>query len=147
MTIQDIVALAKAEAAKHGFAHVPVMTDQSKRRLGGCCHRGDEILYFTFSAVLMPLVSDAEALDTIRHEIAHAKAPQAGHGLMWQAQAIAIGCKPQACAAVSIDAKLAGYKYTADCLCGQHYHGRSRRPTGPTRCSKCRTRIEWVQQY
>lgn len=124
MTIQDIVALARAEADRHGFAGVPIRTDNSKRRMGGCCHRGDEILYFTFSAVLMTLVSDAEVLDTILHEIAHAKAPQAKHGLAWQIAARAIGAKPQPCAAVSIDAKMAGYKYIAACACGPHVHGK-----------------------
>lgn len=147
MTIQDIVALARAEADKHGFAHVPIKTDSSRRRLGGCGHRGTEILYFTFSAILMPLVSDAEALDTIRHEIAHAKAPTAGHGLMWQAQAIAIGCKPQACSGADIDAKMAGYKYIAACACGPHTHGKSRRPTRSVMCSTCRQHLDYVQQY
>ena len=80
MTMDEILKLARAEADKHGFGHLPIKTDHSKRRIGGCAHRGIEPLYFTFSDVLMPLMSDEAVLDTIRHEIAHAKTPGAGHG-------------------------------------------------------------------
>jgi len=147
MTIQDIVALARAEADKHGFAGVPIQIDQSKCRMGGCAHRGDTILYFTFSAVLMPLVSNAEILDTILHEIAHAKTPGAKHGLAWQVAAIAVGAKPQPCSAAVIDAKQAGYKYIAACACGPHVHGKCRRPTRRVICSTCHQPLTYVQQY
>jgi predicted SprT family Zn-dependent metalloprotease len=147
MTTSEITQLFQSEAAKHGFGHVPVKTDRSRRRLGGCAHRGTEITYFTFSAILMPLLSDAEILDTIRHEIAHAKTPNAGHGFLWQVAAIEIGAKPQACASVEIDAKMAGYKYIAPCQCGPNVHGKTRRPTRSLKCATCKQHLDFVQQY
>ena len=147
MTLFEITQLFQTEAAKHGFGHVPIKTDRSRRRLGGCYHRGDEILYFTFSAILMPLLADSEVLDTIRHEIAHAKTPTHGHDTTWKLAALAIGARPQPCAAVDIDAKMAGYKYIAACACSAVKHGKTRRPTRSLICVDCRQRLDFVQQY
>ena len=147
MDINQIVALAREEATKHGFGHVPIQLDNSRRRIGGCAHRGDEITYFTFSRILMPLLADSEVLDTIRHEIAHAKTPSHGHGLAWKAAAMAIGARPEPCADVEIDAKMAGYKYIAACACSAVKHGKTRRPTRSLICRSCRQRLDFVQQY
>lgn len=146
MTMDEILTLARAEADKHGFADLPIKVDHSKRRIGGCAHIGPVPMYFTFSDVLMPLMSDAEVLDTIRHEIAHAKTPDAGHGPAWKLAAMAIGAKPVACSAAEIDAKLVGYKWVATCACGP-IHGCSRKRTVSVRCSKCMTHLTYVQQY
>jgi predicted SprT family Zn-dependent metalloprotease len=147
MTLFEITQLFQQEAAKHGFGHVPIKTDRSRRRIGGCAYRGSEITYFTFSAILMPLMSDAEILDTIRHEIAHAKTPGNHHDHVWQAAAIAIGARPQPCADVTIDAKMAGFKYIAPCLCSAVKHGKTRRPTRSLICADCHQRLDFVQQY
>lgn len=147
MTIADIVTLARTETVKHGFGHIPIKTDRSRRRLGGMGHRGPEVLYFVFSSVLMPLLSEAECLDTIRHEIAHAMTPEAHHDAAWQAAAISVGARPARCAAVNIDAKMAGYKYIAACACGPTEHGKCRRPTRTVRCAKCKVLLAYVQQY
>ena len=147
MDINQIVALAREEATKHGFGHVPIRLDNSRRRIGGCAHRGDEITYFTFSRILMPLLADSEVLDTIRHEIAHAKTPSHGHGLAWKAAAMAIGARPEPCADVEIDAKMAGYKYIAACACSAVKHGKTRRPTRRFRCATCQQSLDYVQQY
>ena len=147
MTIQDITTLFKLEAAKHGFGDLPIKTDTSRRRIAGMGHIGPVPMYFTFSTVLMPLMSEAEVLDTIRHEIAHAKTPDAGHGPMWKLAAIAIGARPEPCSGAKIDAKMAGYKYIAACACGPHTHGKTRRPTRSVMCSTCRQHLDYVQQY
>ncbi len=147
MTIADVVSLARTKANEHGFGHVPIRIDNSKRRLGGCAYQGTVVVYFTFSSVLMPLVPESDVLDTILHEIAHAKTPGSHHGREWQMAAMAIGAKPEPCSGVAIDAKLAGYKYIAACACGENNHGKCRRPTRRLICSTCRTPLNYVQQY
>jgi predicted SprT family Zn-dependent metalloprotease len=147
MTTEQIKQLFRAEADKHGFAHVPIKTDRSRRRLGGFAHKGTEPVYFTFSAILLPLLDEAQILDTIRHEIAHAKTPCEGHGYAWKLAAVAVGAKPEACAAVEIDAKQAGYKYIAPCACSPVKHGKTRMPSRSLICGICRQRLTWIQQY
>ena len=131
----------------HGLANIPIQWDKAKNRMGGCCHMGDQVLYLTFSSVLMPLLADSEVLDTIRHEIAHAKCPLGKHGAEWQAAAIAIGAAPFPCKAVEIDNKLVGYKYIAPCACGPTVHVSSRRRTRSVRCAKCQQHLTFIQQY
>jgi predicted SprT family Zn-dependent metalloprotease len=146
MTVEQITQLFKSEAAKHGF-DLPIKTDRSRKRIAGCAHIGPVPMYFTFSAVLMPLMSEAEMLDTIRHEIAHAQTPEQGHGPAWKLAAMAIGANPSPCTSLEITAKQAGYKYIAACVCAPDKHGKTRMPKRSFCCGLCRTHLVWVQQY
>jgi len=146
MTTEQIKQLFKDEAAKHGF-DLPIKTDRSRKRIAGCAHRGPVPMYFTFSSILMPLMSEAAVLDTIRHEIAHAQTPEEGHGYAWKLAAMAIGANPVPCKSLEITAKQVGYKYIASCACAPDKHGKVRMPKWSFRCSLCRTPLVWVQQY
>jgi predicted SprT family Zn-dependent metalloprotease len=69
--------------------------DHSKVRFGTCNYAKKEI---SLSRYLVELNSEDEVRDTILHEIAHALAPRgAGHGPVWQAVAISIGCNGSRC--------------------------------------------------
>ncbi len=69
--------------------------DNARRRFGVCNYRKRTI---GLSRALVALNDAAQVRDTILHEIAHALAgPQAKHGYRWQAQARAIGAKPERC--------------------------------------------------
>ena len=146
MTVEQITQLFKSEAAKHGF-DLPIKTDRSRRRIAGCTHLGPVPMYFTFSRILMPLMSEAELLDTIRHEIAHAQTPGEGHGRAWKMAAMAIGANPVTCTALEITAKQANYKFIAGCACSPDKHGKMRMPTRSLRCGLCYNHLTWIQQY
>lgn len=69
--------------------------DTARRRMGSCDY---EAKCLTFSVPFIEVNDEAELLDTIKHEIAHILAgSRAGHGRIWRAHALALGCKPEAC--------------------------------------------------
>ena len=69
--------------------------DSAKRRFGVCKHRTKVI---SISVNLTRLNPEEQVTDTILHEIAHALVgPKQGHGPVWKAKAIEIGCKPERC--------------------------------------------------
>ena len=69
--------------------------DRSKVRFGKCDYRKKQI---SLSKVLVELNSEDKVRDTILHEIAHALAPcGAGHGPVWRAIAVSIGCNGRRC--------------------------------------------------
>lgn len=73
--------------------------DHAKRRFGLCSPSNKTI---SISRHLAALNTDAEVLDTILHEIAHALAfekyhTNCGHDSRWQAIAQQIGARPQRC--------------------------------------------------
>jgi predicted SprT family Zn-dependent metalloprotease len=90
--------------------------DSAKRRCGLCCYHSRTIY---LSRPYVTLNDEALVLDTIRHEIAHALAGGfAGHGRVWQLQAIACGAKPQRCKSQD-EVNVAKGKYTGTCQgCG-----------------------------
>ena len=64
-----------------------------KRSLGRCIYRTKTI---DLAAEYVTMNNEAEVLDTIRHEIAHAKAGgKAGHGPEWRMWCRLVGAKPQ----------------------------------------------------
>jgi predicted SprT family Zn-dependent metalloprotease len=69
--------------------------DNARARFGLCSFKRRVI---SLSRKLVQLTPEAEVLDTILHEIAHALAgPGAGHGRIWKLMAISIGAKPRRC--------------------------------------------------
>jgi predicted SprT family Zn-dependent metalloprotease len=68
--------------------------DNAKVRFG-CCNYTKRLI--TVSRNLAKINAEAEVLDTILHEIAHALTPGAEHGPVWKAKCIEVGARPQAC--------------------------------------------------
>lgn len=69
--------------------------DRAVRRFGRCNYRKKQI---TLSRRLVELNNQAEVLDTILHEIAHAlTGPGVGHGPKWKRIARSIGCSAERC--------------------------------------------------
>lgn len=71
---------------------------------------------------------EAEILETLLHEIAHAitwrEYGHTGHGPAWKAVCRRIGCKPKRCAEKQLTDK---YKYTAVCPTCSHKYARHRK--------------------
>jgi predicted SprT family Zn-dependent metalloprotease len=89
-----------------------------------------------------------EVMDTLMHEIAHAKLPGHGHNAMWKALAIQLGAKPFSCAKRNVEVKPGDWRAICD-ECGKVYHkyknsaGLENRQFG---CVVCKNIImfEWV---
>ena len=83
---------------EHGLTDWKFAFDRAKRRFGLCRYKHRQI---TASRDLTELNSEAEFIDTILHEIAHALVgPGHGHNSVWRERAIEIGCSGNRCGRV-----------------------------------------------
>ncbi|SEA68973.1 Predicted Zn-dependent metalloprotease, SprT family [Bowdeniella nasicola] len=106
--------------------------DRATRRAGLCNYTHHKI---TVSRHLMRLYSEAEAKDTVIHEVAHAIAgPLAGHGPIWKHVARSLG--GSASVSVGRDAPRVPPKYRGVCACGREFH-RMRLPSEGLLCKAC----------
>lgn len=92
------------------------------------------------------IASDDQAVETLRHEYAHAVAElkhgsKAGHGRLWRRLAVEMGARPRSCGqgpllgVPLVEPRCAG--------CGHVYAPRARR-SQRMRCGACRSRrLEW----
>ena len=92
------------------------------------------------------LSGDEQAIETLRHEYAHAVAERkhgskAGHGRLWRRLAVEMGARPRSCGKGPL---LAVPLLQPSCgSCGQAYAPRARR-SRRLRCGACRSgRMEW----
>lgn len=97
MDIQDIERLARDEMDKHGLIDAGWTFRWNGRiRAAGLCNYTYRTI--ELSRVLSPKRANADILDTIRHEIAHALAPRgAHHGREWREIARSLGARPETC--------------------------------------------------
>lgn len=117
---------------EHGLSDWTIRLDRAKTRAGVCRFARREI---GLSAPLTRLHSEAEVLDTILHEIAHALVgPQHGHDAVWRAKAREIGCSGSRC--VSADSPTVRGDWVGTCPSG-HTVARHRRPQRVRSCSRC----------
>ena len=112
----------------------------SRRAAGYCKYTTKQI---QLSKHLTALADEADVIDTILHEIAHALCPQHGHDHVWQRTAIAIGCNGKRCYGGDGDNKeslVVAYKlvakYKAVCKNG-HEHFLNRKPKKNRCCGLC----------
>jgi hypothetical protein len=109
------------------------------------CHGVVTIEYITFSSVVLPVVTDEEAVDTVKHEIAHALAPFGDdHGLQWMGHAINLGCKPLPCCSEKFDARQIvqmGWKFVLECPSCKAAYGKNKLKTGRYSCPRCKSTI------
>lgn len=95
MNLSEAEALARALMEQHKLVGWSFGFDLAKRRFG-CCKFATKTI--TLSAYLVGLNDVPKVRDTILHEIAHALAgKRTGHGKMWRATALAIGCSSMRC--------------------------------------------------
>lgn len=90
--------------------------------------------------------SDAQAIDTLRHEYAHAVAElkhrsKAGHGRLWRRLAAEMGARPRSCGHGPL---LAVPLLEPACTACGHRHTPVARRSRRARCRVCRSsRLEW----
>lgn len=105
-----------------------------KRRLGECSYR-ERLLTFSLPYIQHNPID--VTMDTIKHEIAHAKiGPGHGHGREWKRIAQIVGARPRACAAVG--SVIIPFKYFVQCPVHGVVGKWNRRPKYPRYgCRKC----------
>jgi len=136
MELIEARSLATDLIARHGLAGWRLVFDNAKMRAGVCRPGRREI---GLSRVLTVLHTHAEVHDTILHEIAHALVgPEHGHGPVWRARALAIGCTGGRC--VPETSARAVAPWAGLCPAGHEFE-RHRRPTRVMSCSRCSPRF------
>lgn len=115
------------------------------RRLGVCKYKVQRIEIAEHYA----LNNDQdEVMDTLMHEIAHAKTPGHKHDPVWKAMAVQLGAQPVSCAKRNVIVKPGNWRAICD-ECGKVYHkyknsaGLEARRFGCVVC-KNMIRFEWV---
>lgn len=109
--------------------------DNAKTRCGYCNQTQKRI---TISRNLAMCGNHEDIRETVLHEIAHALVGcQHGHGEVWKAKAIEIGCSGDRL--VKLEKPLATPKYLIRCACCAINALRHRRPTSLKPCAKCAT--------
>ena len=90
--------------------------------------------------------SDDQAIETLRHEYAHAVAElkhgsKAGHGRLWRRLAVEMGARPRSCGKGPL---LAVPLLQPSCAACGHTHAPMARRSRRARCRACRSRrLEW----
>lgn len=95
----------------------------------------------TLSGPLMSLWEDTQARDTALHEIAHAKVPDDGHGLLWQYQARSIGARPVRLWGEDGETEIEK-PWKGTCPGGHPHRPRRRKPRQQWSCTRC-----WPGEY
>jgi predicted SprT family Zn-dependent metalloprotease len=116
----------------------PLKWSSRKTALGHCVYQPSAIFLSTIyiNAAQTTIESVTE---TILHEIAHALTPGDGHGKLWKATALRIGCSGARCGEA-----YAAYKYTVFCPCGVVNVGRHRKSNLCNRiCGVCKEKLQY----
>ena len=119
--------------------------DNAQRRAGLCSHTTRTI---SMSKPLAILADEAEVMDTILHEIAHALVGRGhGHDAVWRAKALAIGCNGRR----THDAPVPEGRWGAVCPSHGELGSRVRRPSARALaysvCRKCNARVSWIDKH
>ena len=138
MTLEQIETLARTKMDEHGLSDWSFGWDQSTVR-AGCCHNRQRRI--SMSKPLFSVVAnqhdEANILDVILHEIAHALVPpESNHGPVWKAKAIEIGAKPEK----ERDMASVPPRYVSICPCGLT-HESQKLVRGI--CAQCRRPVLW----
>jgi predicted SprT family Zn-dependent metalloprotease len=108
--------------------------DHARRRFGACDYRRKQV---RLSAILTPHVSAEHARNTILHEIAHALVGIGeGHGRVWRAKALEIGCNGKRCGTERVDIATRYIGVCPECKTEVKRHRRPRNAR-PICCRRC----------
>ena len=137
MEVTHALAVGRRLLREHGLDDWTIVADRAKTRAGVCRFGRRQI---GISAPITALHDEAEVVDTILHEIAHALVgPSHGHDAVWRAKARAIGCSGERC--VSSDAPRVPGDWVGRCSAG-HEKSRHRAPTRLMSCGQCSRRFD-----
>jgi len=96
MDIKESIKITENMLKEHGVTNYAVKISNTRRSIGRCIKsrkRGSVLI--ELSGFFWDHLSEEGALDTIKHEVAHAIAPHgAGHNRVWKAIATKLGARP-----------------------------------------------------
>ena len=92
MDVYESAKLARRLMDDHGLSEWDLKYGNARNVFGSCSVHTKTI---RLSRVLVALNTEAEVLDAILHEVAHALTPGHGHDGVWKAKAQEIGCNGQ----------------------------------------------------
>lgn len=138
MKEQELIEMTYKHLKAHGLIQWTVKIKSLKTRIAQCRTLRRALVpeaskgVIEWSREFAEFLTEAEALDTTLHEIAHALVPHAktAHGPEWKAMAIKLGAKPTASKAVP--GAVIESKYTGECPQGHKF---------------TRNRISWENRY
>jgi predicted SprT family Zn-dependent metalloprotease len=136
MNINDARELALAEMLKHGLDDWTFRFDKAKTRAGMCSYN---LKIISLSHPITILWDEADVLDIIRHEIAHAitgySREERHHGEAWKRNCVLVGAKPRRCYdSQNMPAVAAPWNGVCAAGCGLTYTAH-RRPKQATACN------------
>jgi predicted SprT family Zn-dependent metalloprotease len=134
MDINSAKNLARLKMIEHGIGHWTFQFDNSVSRFG-YAHPGTRTI--SLSRKLVALNPEAEVLNTILHEIAHALTPGHHHDNVWRAKAVSIGCTGSR----THNAEVPVGKWTLSCTTCDFSVTRNRRRNDKPACPRCCARI------
>lgn len=144
ISLADVQTIAVNQMAQHGLLAEGwfFSFDRAKKRLGAC-HYGPKKI--TLSAILTPTCTPETIQNTILHEIAHALVGhKAGHGPVWKAKAISIGCDGKRCGTAGEIAEKPEFRWIATCPGCFQSLGMHRAPGRVRACIGCNpTGFNW----
>jgi len=141
MDLSRAASIARDLMDDHGLGTWGFAFDNAKRRCGNCNFGKWKI---TLSRHYVAMNDEAEVLDTILHEIAHALAGfKAGHGPDWQKVARRIGATPKRCAS---NVAMPKAPWRLVCASGHFLGERHRRNRNMQhyRCRTCMTPLRYI---
>ena len=113
--------------------------DFAKERCGICSYRNKTI---SLSRYFIGNASLSQVLNTIRHEIAHALTPGAGHGKEWRQLAIRMGCDGKTCSDIK---SFSNPSWFLKCPCGKVNYPRHRRSKVSNKmCKYCHGTLTFI---
>lgn len=130
---------------RHGLQSWRLVMDDARRRLGCCKYNRKTI---TLSRRHLETSQEADVVDTILHEVAHALVgPNNGHNNVWRSMCVKIGAKPNRCKSVSDDFH-EDAPFVAECKPCNNKWQRYRRPPAKAsyRCPRCKTPVFFERQ-
>jgi predicted SprT family Zn-dependent metalloprotease len=138
--------VARILMAKHGLTNYSFSWMRAKRICGLCSYpRYNRCGVISLSHYYVANNSEADIVDTILHEIAHALSPGAKHGPAWQSTCVKIGARPQRLADSSV--VMPKGNLVAECQCCGRIYRKHRLRSGWTyHCSYC-GRLEGKLKY
>jgi hypothetical protein len=124
----------------HGLYGWDFKFDHSITRLGFCQYRN---LTISLSKHATSVNSEIQVLNTLLHEIAHALCGYGeGHGPMWKAKALEIGCDGNRLGHIAVKAP---HKYQMSCLDCSYTWKYYRKPKlGPCYIHKCQKLLQRI---
>lgn len=143
--LREVEQFARHMMDAYGLYDWQFKFDTATKRFGVCKYTERTI---SMSRRLVQANTEAQCVDTVLHEIAHALVGYGHrHGPVWKAKATELGARPEACYTTA--EVVAVGKYKAYCAqCGpQALTAQDRRPTRKLMCRKHREPIQWRDQH